>query len=279
MMKVYLNGQFLPLEEAAVSVEDRGYQFGDGVYEVIHVYRGKPFRMREHLARLERSLRGLEIPLPEPLARIEEVCLQAAGPAREASIYLQVTRGAAPRAHAFPKSVRPSFVVYAREVQPPADPDRPLALLSVPDDRWGRCHLKTICLLPNVLARQKAVQAGCDEALFVRDDGSVTEGASSNAFLVRKGSVVTHPANNRILGGVTREAVLHLARREGIPVREEPFGLPEALAADEFFMTGTSTEVGAVAAIDGRRIGDASPGPVTRRLKDAFDALVKQECG
>ena len=278
-MQVYLNGQFRPREEALVSVEDRGYQFGDGVYEVIHVYGGKPFRMREHLSRLERSLSGLEIPLPEPIPRIEEVCRQAAGALQNASIYLQVTRGTAPRAHAFPKSARPAFVVYARESRPLSAGDKPLTLLSVLDDRWGRCHLKTICLLPNVLARQKAVQAGCDEALFVRDDGAVTEGSSSNAFLVRGGAVVTHPANSRILGGVTREAVIQLARREGIPVLEQPFGLPEALSADEFFMTGTTTEVGAVAAIDGKRIGNGRPGPVTRKLKDAFDALVKQECG
>ncbi len=278
MAELYLNGRFMSLEEGRVPVEDRGFQFGDGVYEVIHVYNGRPFRMRQHLARLERSLAGIEIPLPEPLPAIEEVCRRVAGTLSHAAIYLQVTRGTAPRSHAFPRQAGPTFLAYARASQP-APAGKTLTLLSVLDDRWGRCNLKTICLLSNVLARQKAVQAGCDEALFVREDGAVTEGAASNAFLVRGGAVVTHPANHRILNGVTREAVIHLARQEGVPVLEQAFTLQEALAGDEFFMTGTTTEVGAVAAIDGRRIDPGTPGPVTLRLKAAFDALVKQECG
>jgi len=277
-MELYLDGRYMPLEEGRVPVEDRGYQFGDGVYEVIHVYGGKPFRMRQHLARLERSLAGIEIALPEPLPKIEEVCRRLIGTLREASVYLQVTRGVAPRSHAFPRGTRPVFLAYARETPPPPA-GKSLSLLSVLDDRWGRCHIKTICLLPNVLARQKAVLAGCDEALFVREDGTVTEGSSSNAFMVRGGAVVTHPANNRILNGVTREAVVQLARQEGIAVLEQAFSLQEALEGDEFFMTGTTTEVGPVAAIDGKKIGMAAPGPVSQRLKAAFDALVRQECG
>ncbi len=277
-MELYLDGRYLPLEEGRVPVEDRGFQFGDGVYEVIHVYGGRPFRIRRHLERLEQSLAGIDIPLPEPLPRIEEVCRRVMGPLREASIYLQVTRGASPRVHAFPRGIRPTFLAYARELRP-HPPGRTLALLSVLDDRWGRCHLKTVCLLPNVLARQKAVLAGCDEALFVREDGMVTEGSSSNAFLVRGGELVTHPATNRILNGVTREAVIELAGREGIPVRERPFPLPEAKVGDEFFMTGTLTEVTPAVSIDGQRIGGGAEGPVTRRLREAFEALVRRECG
>lgn len=276
MTELYLNGKFLPLGEGRVSVEDRGFQFADGAYEVIRVYRGKPFRLREHLRRLELSLAGLEIPLPEPAGRIEEVCRRVVGGLREATIYLQVTRGAAPRAHAFPAGLRPTFVAYAREAAPvPAG--KTLRLLSLPDDRWGRCHLKTIALLPNILGKEKALRAGCDEGLFVREDGTVTEGTSSNAFLVRGGRVLTHPATNRILNGITRETVLELARGEGLDVEERPFTLQEARAGDEIFMTGTTTEVTGAAWLDGKPIGAGAPGPVTSRLRSAFGARVERE--
>lgn len=277
-MNLYLNGRYMPLEQGRIPVEDRGYQFGDGVYEVIHVYHGRPFRMGRHLDRLERSLEGLEIPIPEPRARIEEICRRLTGSLRDGSVYLQVTRGAAPRAHAFPDRIRPTFLAYARPARP-VPPGKTLKLLTLRDERWGRCDLKTLNLLPNVLARQRAVRAGCDEALFVREDGVVTEGASSNAFLVRGGAVLTHPAGPRILGGITREAVIDLARNLGIPVLEQTFTRAEALEADEFFMTGTTTEVGAVVSIDGRRIGRGRTGPVAQRLKEAFRDLVRRECG
>jgi len=277
-MDLYLNGRYMPLSRGRIPVEDRGYQFGDGVYEVVHVYRGRPFRMDRHLDRLERSLEGLEIPLPEPRGRIEEICRRLTGRLGNGSVYLQVTRGTAPRAHAFPARVRPTFLAYARPA-PPVPPGKSLSLLTVRDERWGRCDLKTLNLLPNVLARQRAARAGCDEALFIREDGVVTEGASSNAFLVRGGALLTHPPGPRILGGVTREAVIGLARDLGILVLEQTFTRSEALEADEFFMTGTTIEVGAVVSIDGRRIGTGRPGPVTRRLKKAFRDLVGRECG
>src|SRR5438309_7393225 len=195
-MNLYLNGEYLPLEQGRVSVEDRGFQFGDGVYEVIRVYRGKAFRLAKHLSRLEQSVKGIEIPLPEPMQKIEEVCRTIIQGLEEAQIYLQVTRGAAPRVHAFPQDIRPTFVAYARAVQP-HPPDRVYTLKTITDDRWGRCHLKTVCLLPNILGKQKAVEAGCDEGLFVRENGTVTEGTSSNAFFVRGGALFTHPADNR----------------------------------------------------------------------------------
>lgn len=275
MTTLYLNGAFLPLAEGRVSVEDRGFQFGDGVYEVIRVYNGCPFRLEAHLERLGRSLEGVRIPLPEPLPRLAEICRQVLGPLKEATIYLQITRGVAPRAHAFPTGARPTVLAYAREVQRPPD-SKTYTLRSVPDDRWGRCHLKTICLLPNILARQQAVEAGCDEGLFVRDDGTVTEGTASNAFFVFKGTLQTHPADSRILNGITREIAIFLARRLEIPVEERPVKLPEARQADEVFMTGTTAEIMPVTALDGK---PWAPGPVTARLRAAFRELVRAECG
>jgi len=276
-MNLYLNGEYLPLEQGRVSVEDRGFQFGDGVYEVIRVYRGKPFRLTKHLARLEQSVKGVEIPLPEPLQKIEEVCRTIIKGLDEAQIYLQVTRGAAPRVHAFPADIRPTFVAYARAVQP-APPDRVFTLKTVPDDRWGRCHLKTICLLPNILAKQKAVEAGCDEGLFIRDNGTVTEGTSSNAFFVRGGALFTHPADNRILNGVTRDAVLEIARQLGVRMRHQAVTLIEAMAAEEAFMTGTSTEIMPAVSIDGKAVGTGKPGPVTVKLRAAYRELTAKEC-
>jgi D-alanine transaminase len=274
---LYLDGAYMPISEGRVSVEDRGFQFADGVYEVIRVYNGRPFRIGRHLARLERSLAGLEIPAPETMSRIEEVCGRVLNGLREATIYLQVTRGTAPRKHTFPPGARPTFVAYARELVP-ASPDKTFSLLSVRDDRWGRCHLKVIALLPNILGREKAARAGCDEGLFVREDGTVTEGTASNAFLVRGGAVQTHPADARILAGVTREAVIEVARGLGIAVSERPFSLMEALAAEEFFMSGTTGEITPATSIDGRRVGDGAAGPVTLRLQAALRDLVRREC-
>jgi D-alanine transaminase len=275
-MNLYLNGEYLPIEAGRISVEDRGFQFGDGVYEVIRVYGGKPFRLREHLARLAQSLEGLEIRLPEPLERIGEVCLRVLGSLKEATVYIQVTRGAAPRVHAFPAGLRPTRVVYAREAKP-FPPEKSFSLMTLPDDRWGRCHLKTICLLPNILGKERAVRAGCDEGLFVREDGTVTEGTSSNAFIVRGGAAFTHPATNRILNGVTRLAVIEVARAKGVPVEERACSIGEVRAADEIFMTGTTTEVMPAVALDGRAVGAGRPGPVTLRVAAGFRELVRRE--
>src|SRR4029079_168485 len=209
-----------------------------------------PFRLSKHLARLEQSVKGIEIPLPEPLPKIVEVCRTLIKDLEEAQIYLQVTRGTAPRMHAFPNELRPTFVAYARAVQP-HPPERVYTLKTVTDDRWGRGHLKTICLLPNILGKQRAVEAGCDEGLFVRENGTVTEGTSSNAFFVRGGAVFTHPSDNRILNGVTREAVLEIARQLGVRTRYQAVTLPEAMGAEEAFVTGTLTEIMPAVSIDG----------------------------
>jgi D-alanine transaminase len=275
---LYLNGAYLPIDDGRVSVEDRGFQFGDGVYEVIRVYRGRAFRLDRHLKRLQESLDGVRIAAPEPLEKIAEVCrtLIGKGPS-EAQIYLQVTRGAAPRSHAFPVSLRPTFLAYIREAKRYPD-ERTFSLVSVPDIRWARCNLKTICLLPNILARQQALEAGADEGLFVREDGTVTEGTSSNAFLIRDGRLVTHPATPRILDGVTRQAVLEVAAARGVGIDLRSFSLEEARKADEFFMTGTLTEVMPAVSLDGKPLGPGRPGPVTLKIREAFRARVEEEC-
>ena len=275
-MNLYLNGEFLPLDQGRVSVEDRGFQFGDGVYEVVRVYKGKPFRLDKHLARLEQSVKGIEIAMPEPPEKLIEICLKLVQGLTEAQIYLQVTRGTAPRVHAFPADIRPTFVAYAKAVTPHA-PDRVYSLKTLVDDRWGRCHLKTICLLPNILGKQRAIEAKCDEGLFVRD-GLVTEGTSSNAFFVRDGALLTHPSDNRILNGVTREAVLELARQLGVRVRFQPVPIAEAMTAQEAFVTGTLTEIMPAVSIDGKPVGKGIPGPVTLKLRGAFRELTSKEC-
>ena len=272
-MTAWLNGRYLPLEEARVPVEDRGFQFGDGVYEVIRVYGGAMFRFDRHLARLGRSLAGVGISTPEPESKIREICLRLAESVKDGITYLQVTRGAAPRAHVPPRDLRPTFLAYGRSL--PAAAGKEMALRSVPDIRWGRCDLKTICLLPNVMARREATDAGADDALFVREDGTVTEAAAANVFMVCDGSIVTHPANHRILPGVTREAVIEVAGG----VEERPFTIEEARSADELFLTGTSLEVRAVASLDGKSVGRGHPGPVTLRLGEAYRDLVKKEMG
>ncbi len=273
MTALYLNGEYLPLETGKVSVEDRGFQFGDGGYEVVRVYRGKPFRLKEHFERLRRTLAGIDLALPEPPGGFEAICRRVLGGLPEATIYLQVSRGAAPRTHGWSDDLKPTVVAYARACSAPA-PGSTYTLVTVPDDRWGRCHLKTTCLLANVLAKQNAKKSGADEALFVRDSRTVTEGGSSNAFLVRDGKIVTHPATNLILDGITRRAVIELARARAIRVEERPFTLAEAFEASEFFMTSTTIEVMPVVRIDGRAVAQ---GPVAAQLRADYATLVGRD--
>ena len=277
-MQAYLNGAYLPLADARIPAQDRGFLLGDGVYEVIRVYNGVPFRLRRHLERLGRSLQGVRISPPEPVESLEAVCRKLIGTLKDAILYLQITRGVAPRTHAFPTTASPTILAYAQEASsPPAG--KTFSLKSMPDPRWGRCDLKTICLLPNVLARQEALDAGCDEALFVGEDGTVREGASTNVFVVRGGKLLTHPATNRILGGVTREAVIEAARGRDLSVLEEPATLEGARSADEIFVTGTTSEVLPVLRLDARPVGKGEPGLITKRVQEAYLELVARECG
>jgi D-alanine transaminase len=264
-----VNGQFMPLAEATVSVEDRGFQFGDGVYEVLRTYRGRPFELEAHLARLERSAQSLD--LPQPYSRSEwtqyvlEGIKRAAYP--EAKIYLQITRGVAPRDHAFPTNATATVVMTIREFHALSRQvqDTGVSAMVIDDIRWGRCDIKSVNLLANVLARQQAKQARMFEAILVKD-GRVTEGAVSNVMAVKGGAVITAPEGPLILSGITRAVVLELARKDGIPVQERAIPQADLISVDELFLTGTTVEVVGVVKVDDKVVGTGRPGPITQRL-------------
>jgi D-alanine transaminase len=274
-MFVHLDGRLLPLAEARISPEDRGFLFADGIYEAVAAYRGRLFCWREHMARLRAGLEGLEIPFDDlgALERAARAVLDAnAFGSADALVYLQVTRGAAPRGHAFPEPPpAPTVYVAARPLQRPTREQvaRGVSAVTVPDLRWGRCDLKTTALVANVLAVQQARRQGAFEALLVRD-GALLEGSHSSLFAVRGGALVTHPEGPRILPGVTRQLVLEDAERLGIPCHLEPLPLSDRPRLQELFLTGTSTEVMPVVAMDGHAVGAGTPGEVTLRLRQAF---------
>jgi D-alanine transaminase len=271
---VYLNGAFVDRDEAKVSVDDRGFVFGDGVYEVTRSRDGVLLEVDRHVRRLERSMAGLDLHYsPADLPAISLRLLRENKLARgEATVYWQVTRGAAsPRAHQFPPSNVP-VTVYASASPFTALHDKRatgVGVILLPDQRWARCDLKTVNLLPNVLAKQKAVAAGVHEALLMRD-GVIMEGAATNFFGIVDGIVRTHPRTNNILPGITREVVLELAAELGITVREEPLFVDDIPRLSESFLTGTTNDVMPVVAIDGRSVGDGRPGPIAGRLYSAL---------
>jgi len=272
-----VNGRFGPLAEAVVSVEDRGFQFGDGVYEVIRTYRGRPFAIDEHLSRLERSAQALQLSLGYTKARwialIEEGLRRSSLP--ETKIYLQITRGQAPRDHPFPAELSPTTVLTFRELHPLDLSVRQAGVQAIllEDIRWGRCDIKSVNLLANVLARQRAKEAGVFEAILLRD-GAVTEGSVSNVMVVQNGTILTAPEGPRILSGVTRAKVLELAKKEGIPVAETVVRREDLLGASEVFLTGTTVEVLPVVRVDGQAIGPAVPGPMTQLLSRRWETLL-----
>lgn len=264
-----IQGRVVPLKDARVPVEDRGFQFGDAVYEVIRTYGGRPFALKLHLARLGRSARAIDLPLPwddERLARWTSRLIRRSG-FREAKIYIQVTRGAAPRNHPYPALVRPALVMTARRLTPtnPALRARGIRAVTIPDPRWGRCDVKTVNLLANVLAREEARRRGVDDAIFVRG-GLVAEATAANVFAVAKGRLVTPPEGPSILSGVTRACLIELAREAGIPVSERRLTAGDLKRADEIFLTGTTVEVLPVVRLDGKRVGSGKPGPIAARL-------------
>jgi D-alanine transaminase len=276
----YVNGRYRPLGSAAIAPEDRGYQFADGVYEVIKVLGGRFCDLERHLARLQRSLAALEIAPPMPERALVSVLAETLrrNHLSDALVYLQITRGAAPRSHVFPRRARASLVVTARRPAFPGAREREegVGVISLPDLRWGRCDIKSISLLPNVLARQSAAQAGCREAWLIDRDGKVTEGSASNAYIVDgSGRLITHPLCERILGGVTRSVLLELARGEGIEVVEAPFSLDEAYQAREAALSSTSSWLLPVTAIDGRPVSNGMPGHVVRRLMARYAAYLE----
>jgi D-alanine transaminase len=281
---VYLNGEYLPAEEAKISVDDRGFLLADGVYEVTPAYHGDLFLFPRHRARLEKGLAELRIDFDT--AGVEAMKLEMLrrnGLVGEPTslVYMQVTRGAAPRTHAFPKPApTPTVYAFARAFQRPdkARWEEGFSAITVPDQRWMRVDIKTIQLLPNALAMQAAAEAGAQNVIFHRD-GVVTEGGHANLFAVLGGTLVQHPANHLILHGVTRGFVLELASDLAIPVEERGFSVEEMRGVDELFYTGTTTEVYPTVNVDGHPIGDGSVGPVTRALHAALMDEIESRTG
>jgi D-alanine transaminase len=280
----YVNGRFLPHVQALVHVEDRGYQFADGVYEVIAIRDGEPANEALHFARLERSLAGLRIAAPMSPRALDLVIRQLVrrNRLRDGIVYLQVTRGVAPREHRFPDHARPSLVLTARRARPlrAEAVEEGVAVITIPDIRWGRCDIKSIALLPNALGKQEAYEAGAYEAWQIDAEGMVTEGTSTNAWIVTDtGEVVTHPADHAILDGVTRVRVIDIARAAGIAVTLRPFSVAEAKAAREAFLTSTTAALLPIVQIDDSPIGDGWPGPLTRRLRALYLAAATGKVG
>jgi D-alanine transaminase len=272
----YVNGRYLPRERAAVSIEDRGFQFADGVYEVCEVRAGRIIDERRHMARLDRSLTELRIARPMSPAALAVVMREtiARNRVRDGIVYVEITRGVARRDFPFPPGIRPTLIVMARSNDPTrieAMAAEGVAVVTVPDIRWGRVDIKTVALLPNVLAKQAAREQGAREAWLVDAQGRITEGASSNAWIVaRDGKVVTHPLGRDILPGITRAVVLDVIKAQGLAFEERAFTLEEAYAAREAFMTSASQIVIPVIAINGRPVGNGAPGLIAAALRRDF---------
>lgn len=285
MTTVYLDGAFIPRERATISADDRGFIFGDGIYEVVRVIDGRIFEWGAHAARLGRGLAGIRITFDAPATdALKGVCERLIADNAlsdgEATVYMQVSRGAAPRTHYFPPAgTRPTvYAVASRFVVPRAHRDAGVTAITLPDVRWLRCDLKTVNLLGAVLARQAAVEAGAYEAILLRD-GVVTEGAATNVFAVVDGVLRTHPLGNLILPGITREVIVELIREQGITLTQEAVTHAELLRASELFVCGTTTDISPVIALDGRPVGAGAPGEVTRRLQTLLDARLYAAVG
>lgn len=276
--QVYLNGEFTRADQARISVLDRGFIFGDGIYEVVPVYNGKPFRMAEHLDRLDRSLKALRI--AQPMSRgawvdvIGELARRSATPT--CIVYLQVTRGVYKRDHAFPpQDIAPTVFGMATVFNPPsaAQREKGVSLISIPDERWLHCEIKSVSLLGNVLARQQAVDAGVDEVAQFRD-GFLTEGSSSNIWVVSGGKLLAPPKNNLILEGIRYGLMGELAEEAGIAFEARPLSQQEVANADELMVTSATKEVLPVTTLDGKPVGSGKPGPVYARLRAGYDARI-----
>jgi D-alanine transaminase len=278
----YVNGRYVPQPDASVNIEDRGYQFGDGIYEVVHLFDGRFIDEDLHLARLERSLREIQLPMPMPRASLRMVLREVARRNRvnEGLLYMQVTRGVARRDHAFPnKPVPPALVVTVKRIPPyPTNVDRwGAAAITMPDLRWARCDIKTVNLLPNCLARQVAREKGAIEAvLFDEATGMVTEGAATSFWIVDEaGTIRTRPLSDAILPGCTRAALMAELQEAGIAFEERAFSMEELRRAREAFITSATSFVKPITKIDGAPVGDGQVGPVVRKLFDIFARHVK----
>ena len=276
MTTVYLNGQYVPKEQAMIPVEDRGFIFGDGIYEVVRIIKGRVFAWEGHATRLANGLAGLRISdVGAESATLKTVCERLVRDNGmtdgEATVYIQVSRGAAPRTHHFPPAGTPTTVYASASVFKPnfAMRDNGAKGITMPDIRWARCDLKTVNLLGPVLARQAAQEAGAYEALLHRD-GMVTEGAATNAFMVVDGVLRTYPLSHYILPGITRAMIVEIIRELGIRFEERPVSLTDLHRAEEIFVCGTTTDVQPLVELDGKKVGSGVPGAVTVRIKEAF---------
>ncbi len=274
-----VNGRVVPLIEAQIPALDRGFLLGDAVYEVIRVYQGRPWLFDDHFRRLEHSLAEMRITGIE-LTRLQNRVLDtvAAGQFTEALIYIQVTRGAAPRKHAFPENIVPLEFFYVQEFADPYQEARQkgVATITFPDLRWQRCDIKSTNLLANVLAMQAAAESGCSEALLFKADGTVTEGTHTSLFAVREGSLVVPPQNPTILPGITRKLIQSLAQKGNIPIQEQSFQRKELHHFSELFVTGTTSEILPIVKVDEEIIGTGQPGEITRQLQQAYGLALQE---
>lgn len=270
---VYLNGQFVALADAKISVLDRGFIYGDGVYEVVPVYRRRPFRMAQHLARLQYSLDGIRLVNPHTSAQWQKLIadLIERQPFDDQAVYLQVTRGVAKRDHAFPAGITPTVFMMSNPLVVPSreQVERGVAVVTAQDNRWLRCDLKTTSLLGNVLMRQLAVDHSAVETVMFRD-GHLTEASASNVLIVRDGNVIAPPKDNLILPGITYDATLEVAKAAGVSLEVRAIPHAEAMSADEMWLSSSTKEVLAITTVDGRPFGGGKPGSMFRRVYDAF---------
>ncbi len=275
---ILYNGALVAKENVCISFEDRGYYFGDGVYEVFRIYNGQLYEKNAHLERLERSSREIKLQLNYTLPQIEEMLDQLLKTVNvnEGTLYLQITRGIAPRSHTFPEHCSPTLLAYVTPVKRPLETIRNgITAITRDDFRWLRCDIKSLNLLPNTLLKQEAVENGVHEVILHRN-GIVTECSSSNVMIAKDGIIYTHPANHLILHGITRSVVLRLAEQLNIPVKEQTFTVDELYNADEAFITGTTVEITPVLSIDNQSVGSGAPGEITRKLQHAFEETIQQ---
>jgi len=279
---VYLDGRCLPKHEATFSIEERAALFADGVYEVVRYYHGNPFAMQPHLDRLRRSMQAIDLPEPDAVADLPAISDQLIdrNAHHNGQVYWQISRGPAPRNHVYPDEPAPTVLVMTYPAPPlDANASCPTCRAALTEDRrWVDCWIKSLMLLPNSMARTAARRAGQDEAIFHRNN-HITEGASTNAFLVKDGALYTHPADGRILAGITRSILLDIAQHENIPVHEHAFTTDDIPRADELFICGTTTHVTAVTHVDGQPIATGQPGAVTERLHRALLRRILEQCG
>lgn len=281
MGKVIFNGHIVDRKKALIHIEDRGFQFGDGIYEVIRVYNGMPFTLKEHIDRLYSSAQKIYLEIPYSQQEIMDLIINLLEQenASTCNLYLQISRGVVPRNHVIPKTASPTFVSYLMPG------DRPVNLMKIggkavitEDLRWHYCDIKSISLLGAVLAKKKATDAGCLEAILHRS-GIITEGSSTNVWIVQDGKLFTHPADQFILNGITRQKVISLLAINQLPFAETSFTVEQLQRADEVFLTSTTMEIIPIVEVDGVKIGSGTPGDITRKLQTLFEKEIEQECG